>query len=223
MVRDGVRGVTLSPDGKVVLAATDDGKLRTWDRASGRETTPANLPPGVKSEHLSFTPDGKYLIAAAGPKVAVLGWPGLNVVRSIDLPKPGTRAVPNPSEGGENNCDVAAVSPDGKWLVTVAHRSWYKEHDGSRYGYASDGVADVWDLATGVRVRRLAEARGTFRSGTFTADGRFVLVGGGGIIIQPDGAEGESFPGEMTLLDPIAGRVVRGFEVAPVPGTVSLR
>ena len=89
-----------------------------------------------------------------------------------------------------------------------------------RFGYASNGVADVWDFATGKRVRRLAESQATFRSGTFTADGRFVLVGAAGTIIQMDGSEGESFSSELTLLDPIAGRVVRGFEVPPVPGSV---
>ncbi|MDY3556003.1 sigma-70 family RNA polymerase sigma factor [Gemmata sp. JC717] len=222
VVKNGFRGLTLSPDGQTVLAATDNGKLRTWDRATGRETTPANLPADAKGEHLSFTPDGKHLIAAIGPKVTVLEWPALKVVRTIDLPKPGTRAEPNPPEG-ESQCDSVAVSPDGKWLVTVAHRHWQRERDSLRYGYAADSVADVWDLGTGKRVRRLAEGSGSFRSGMFTADGLFVLIGSGGIIVQPDGAEGESFTSEMTLFDPIAGRVVRGFEVPGVPGTVAFR
>ncbi|QJX00227.1 sigma factor-like helix-turn-helix DNA-binding protein [Frigoriglobus tundricola] len=218
----GAQGLTLSPDGKTVLAATEEGKLRTWDRATGRETTPANLPVDMKSRHLSFTPDGKHLIAAGGPQVTVFDWPGLKVVRAIDLPKPGTRAVPGPVEG-ENHCDTAAVSPDGKWLVTVAHRYWFRERDGLHYGYAADGIVDLWDLATGTRTRRLAEAEGTFRSGTFTADGRFVLVGAGGVVFRPDGSAGETFKGEMNLLDPVSGTHVRGFEVPPAAASVSFR
>ncbi|MDB5306669.1 MAG: sigE 14 [Gemmataceae bacterium] len=221
-VPGGVRGMALSPDGKVVLAATDDGGLRTWDFATGRETTPANLPADAKCETLSFTPDGKHIVAAAGPKVTIWEWPALKVARTIDLPKPGTKAAPNPEEG-ENHCQAAAVSPDGKWLVTVANRSWYKERDGLRYGYRAEGVVDVWEFATGKRVRRLAESSGTFRSGTFTADGRFVLIGGGGTIIQPDGNEGETFEGQMNLLDPAAGKVVRGFDTPREPGAVSYR
>ena len=142
---------------------------------------------------------------------------------TIDLPKIGTRAVPNPPEGGENRCLAAAISPDGKWLVTVADRSWYKERDGLRYGYCSDGIVDVFDFATGKRVRRLAEANISFRTGTFTVDGRFILIGGAGTIIQPDGSEGEAFTGDMNFLDPVAGRVVRGFEMPPVPESVSIR
>lgn len=221
-LRNDVRGLTISPDGKVVLAAAEEGRLRTWDRATGRETTPAHLPADTKGEQLSFTPDGRHLIAAAGPKVTVLEWPALKVARSIDLPKPGTRAVPKP-DGGENRCDVAAVSPDGKWLVTVAHRYWVKERDGHQFGYAADGVADLWELATGKRVRRLAEAQGVFRSGTFTADGQFVLIGSGGIVVRPDGTEGESFKSDITLLDPITGRVVQGFREPNALGSVSYR
>ena len=63
---------------------------------------------------------------------------------------------------------------------------------GCATGTAADGVVDVFDFATGKRVRRLAEAKGTFRTGTFTADGRFVLIGGAGTIIRPDGSEGEA-------------------------------
>jgi len=222
-LRGDARGLILSPDGTTILASTDDGKLRTWDRMTGRETTPANPPVDTKSGPLSFTPDGKHLIAAGGPQVTVFDWPTLKVVRTIDLPKPGTRAVPDPPAGGANHCDTASVSPDGRWLVTVAHRYWSKERDGLHYGYGADGVADLWDLTTGTRVRRLAEAEGMFRSGTFTADGRFVLIGAGGIVFRPDGTVGESFKGEMNVLDPITGKHVRSFEVPPAATSVAHR
>jgi hypothetical protein len=97
------------------------------------------------------------------------------------------------------------------------------ERDGFRYGYASDGVADLWDFATGKYVRRLADSERTFRSGTFTADGRFMLVGAAGTIPAHGGRGSESFSGEMNLLDPAAGRWVRSFEVPPTAETVALR
>jgi hypothetical protein len=183
---------------------------------------PANVSADVKFGSISFTPDGRHLVAGSGPKVTVWGWPGLKLARTIDLPKPSTIAVPNPPQG-EYRCEVAEVSPDGKWLVTVAVRYWEKERDGQRYTYAADGVVDVWDFATGKRVRRLAEAQGSFRSGNFTADGRFLLVGAGGTIIEADGRAGEAFQAQLNLLDPVAGRLVRGFEVPPAPGSVSHR
>src|SRR5262249_33139751 len=63
----------------------------------------------------------------------------------------------------------------------------------------------------------------TFRSGLFTADGRFILIGGAGTIPAHEGRGEEIFEGEMNLLDPVAGRRVRGFEVPAQAETVSHR
>src|SRR5205085_3983102 len=109
----GVHGLAVSPDGRTVLATVHEERLRTWDLATGRETTPAGLPRGLKVGALSFTPDGRRLITASGRHVSVLSWPGMKLVRTIELPKPA-------KSPGENACQSAAVSPDGRWLVTVA-------------------------------------------------------------------------------------------------------
>src|SRR5581483_7822595 len=73
------------------------------------------------------------------------------------------------------------------------------------------------------RVRRLAESRATFSSATFTPDGRVVLVGAGGTIPAEGDRPAEEFAGELNLLDPAAGRWVRGFEVPPPAPSVSHR
>src|SRR5262249_37820543 len=98
----------------------------------------------------------------------------------------------------------------------VAERSWFREEKGLRFGYAADGVADLWDLTTAKRIRRLAEGEGIFRSATFTADGRVVLVGAAGTIPVEEGRPAQEFKGEMNLLDPIAARWLRSF-IAPPP------
>jgi RNA polymerase sigma factor (sigma-70 family) len=221
-VGGGQTGLALSPDGKAVLVATGDDKLRVWDRVSGRDITPAKLPAGVKFEILSFTPDGKHLVAASGPSVTVCEWPALKLVRTFEMPKPDKGNDLDLPDNAHNRCEVAAVSPDGKWLVTVAYCSWYRERDGLRYGYASHGVVDLWEFGTGKRVRRLVDGKLTFRTGAFTADGKFVLVGGGGTIFGPDG-NSESFEGEINLIDPIAGRAVRSFAVPSAQDTVAHR
>jgi RNA polymerase sigma factor (sigma-70 family) len=204
------RGLTVSPDGRTVVAV-NGGRLRTWDLANGRETTPADLPREMHAGGIAFTPDGRQLVVALGPEVAVLDWPGLKLLRKIELPKPA-------KSPGESACDAVTVSPDGRWLVTVAHRYWYREERGLRFGYGADGVADVWDLTTGKRAHRLADSQGTFRSATFTADGRVVLVGAGGTI-PAGGRAAQEFSGEMNLLDPVAARWVRSFTPPPpTPG-----
>src|SRR5262249_45364669 len=151
------------------------GRLRTWDLASGRETTPAGVRREMNAGGNAFTPDGRHLGVASGAQVAVLDSPGVTPRRKIELPKAGQAP-------GESGRGAVAVSPDGRWLVTVAHRSWHREERGLRFGYGADGVADVWDLTTGKRAHRLADSQGTYRAATFTADGQVVLVGAGGTI-----------------------------------------
>jgi WD40 repeat protein len=213
-------GLVISPDGRTVLAAVQEDRLRTWDLASGRETTAADLPRELRVGSLTwrgaltFTPDGRGLNVASGPLVYVLDWPGMKLHRTIELPKP----VKQP---GETSYQSLTVSADGRWLVTVAKRYWFREEKGLRFGYTADGVADVWDLHTGKRVRRLAEAGGSFTSVTFTADGRIVLVGGGGTIPAEGGRPAEEFKGEISLLDPMAARWVRSFiPPPPTPGAM---
>src|SRR5262249_48583536 len=98
----------------------------------------------------------------------------------------------------------------------VAERSWFREEKGLRFGYAADGVADLWDLTTAKRISRLAEGEGIFRSATFTADGRVVLVGAAGTIPVEEGRPAQEFTRAMNLLDPVAARWLRSF-IAPPP------
>src|SRR5262249_58749885 len=108
-------GLPVGRDGGTVLARVPEGRLRTWDLATGRETTPADLPDGLRFGALAFTADGRQLVTASGPHVTVLDWPPMKVRRSFDLPKPDRQP-------GEYECQRLAVSPDGRWLGTGAGR-----------------------------------------------------------------------------------------------------
>ncbi len=208
-------GLAVSPDGKTVVAGVHENGLHTWDIASGRETTPSGLSAEVKAiQGPTFTPNGRQLLLASGPRVYVWDWPAMKRIRTIELPKPA-------KQPGENSCQSLAISPDGRWLVTVAQRSWFREEKGLRFGYAADGVADLWDLASGKRVRRLVEGQVCYRSATYTADGRLVLVGGGGTIPAEGERKAQQFQGEMNLLDPLAARWLRSF--TPPPPTPGVR
>jgi WD40 repeat protein len=206
-------GLVISPDGKTVLAALYQDGLHTWDLASGRETTPNELPRDKKTVGpIIFTPNGRHLLLGSGARLSLWNWPALKQVGTIELPKPAKAP-------GENDCQSLAVSPDGRWLVTAAYRTWSREEKGLKFGYAADGVVDVWDLGTGKRVHRLADGQGTYRSATFTADGRIVLIGAGGTIPEEGGRAAQKFEGEMNLLDPLAARWVRSFTPPPpTPG-----
>src|SRR5262249_60362697 len=132
---------------RAALAGAPEGRRGTGALARGREPPPADLPDGLRFAGLAFTPDGRWFVTASGPHVTVLDWPQLKVRRSFDLPKPDKQPK-------EYECLRFAVSPDGCWLVTLAERTgWRSENPPSPAG----GVADLWDLGTGQRIRRLAE------------------------------------------------------------------
>lgn len=208
----GGRALTLSPDGRTVIATPSDDRAQAWDLATGREISLPALPPGTKVCGLTFSPDGRQLVAGYESPVAVLDWPGMKVRHTLELPKPAKKP-------GKTRCESVAVSPDGRWLVTVARRMWVIEKDGLRNGFMADGVLDLWDLAAGRRVRRLAETGSTFNSAMFTAEGQVVLVGNAGTVPAQGGRGAEEFPGEVALIDPVAARLVRAFGSPTNPGT----
>lgn len=201
------RELAVSPDSRTVLASVPKEGLRTWDLATGRETTPDDLPDGLRFGALAFTPDGRQLVTAAGPRITVLDWPRLKVQRSFDLPKPDKQPK-------EYECLRLAVSPDSRWLATVAERSgWRVENPPSPAG----GVVDLWDLGTGQHIRRLAEWRQLawyFQPATmaaFTADGQVVLAPGTGTVPAQGGRPEQPSGGAAALLDPLTPRWVRSF------------
>jgi WD40 repeat protein len=202
-----VNELAVSPDSRTVVASTPEGRLRTWDLATGRETTPADLPDALRFGALAFTPDGRGLVTASGPHVTVLDWPPLKVRHSFDLPKPD-------KQPGEYECLRLAVSPDGRWLATVAERSgWRSENPPSPAG----GVIDLWDLGTGQHIRRLAEwlkLNWYFQPATmatFTADGRVMVAPGTGTVPAQGGRPEQPSAGAAALLDPLTPCWVRSF------------
>jgi hypothetical protein len=91
-----------------------------------------------------------------------------------------------------------------------------------------DGAVDIWGLADGKHVRRLAESRGKFDAALFTADGKLVLVtsfsrahGWGGTIPAGENQLAQKFEGEINLFDHVTGRWLRTFLAPPPsPGVV---
>jgi WD40 repeat protein len=207
-----VHELAVSPDSRTVVASVPEGRLRTWDLATGRETTPADLPDGLRFGALAFTPDGRQLVTASGPRVTVLDWPRMKVRLSFDMPKPDKQ--PPDKQPKDYECLRLAVSPDGRWLATVAERSgWRAENPPSPAG----GVVDLWDLGTGQHIRRLAEWRQLawyFQPATmaaFTADGQVVLAPGTGTVPAQPGRPEQPSGGAAALLDPLTPRWVRSF------------
>jgi WD40 repeat protein len=94
--------LAFSPDGKTLVASGYAGGVRLWHTATGKEWL--SFPESGSSQHLAFSPDGRFL-GSAGTKVSI--W---------DLTT-GKQHRPN---GHNDSISGLAISSDGKWAVTRA-------------------------------------------------------------------------------------------------------
>jgi RNA polymerase sigma factor (sigma-70 family) len=128
--------LALSPDGPT-LAYTADASLRLWDRSAGREV-------GRLAGHpqaLAFAPDGRTLAGAAGPNTVTL-WDvaGRRLARRLD-------ADPKADRFDWVLYHALAFAPDGKRLAAGGRARLAG-------GRNTDEIVQLWDLATGKKVRR---------------------------------------------------------------------
>jgi WD40 repeat protein len=151
----GASAVAFSGDGTTLAAAgRQDGIVRVWDVATGKERFPRTGPQGELLA-VAVSPDGQTL-AAAGTGQTVRLW-DLGAGRTVD----GTPPVR--SLAGHRGMVVAlAFSPSGRLLASSS----------------TDKNVILWDVAAGDKVRTLQGSE--IRGGpvAFTADGQQLAVGG---------------------------------------------
>lgn len=207
------RGV-ISPDRRAIVAGGHDQPLRLWDAATGGPITPPGDVAKAKATQAEFF-NSQTLLTFRDGAVNLWNWPAGTVRQTFELPQPEKKP-------GTPYCQDASLSADGKLLVTVANRYWYREERGMRFGYAADGVIDLWDVKTGKRIRRLLQSQGCPRAAIFTAGGELIIQGGGQLL-NADGTVETELKAELNLIDPLTSRLRRSFASMPVKPGVSHR
>jgi WD40 repeat protein len=165
-----IRSLAWSRDGRRLASAGDEGAVKVWDVAAGKETLsfPYSRPP--RDLAVSSAPPAESLMAwsADGGQLAVAGGDGAVTVRDVLTDK---AAVLLP----RNKAVVASVawSPDGRRLASTG----------------DDGTVSLWDPSTGQEVLtlRFAPAQGE-RPGAvaWSPDGRRLAVAGAGRMVGRD-------------------------------------
>lgn len=163
-----VRSAEYSVDGNAILTASADGTIKLWDANRGEEQKSLKHPAVVKSA--SFVNDGKQLLAL---------W------ETNDLSY--TRAYATLWDAAEGTKvkefrvrGSMAVRPDTKTILTLSNPATVRD--------ASTGEVKRRHYAT-VRAPELADeaptlARGSFTSAAFSHDGKRLLTGSSGGLVQ---------------------------------------
>jgi WD40 repeat protein/tRNA A-37 threonylcarbamoyl transferase component Bud32 len=185
----------LTPDGRSLVTASDDGELAWWDLQNQRKTRTLEVAPGYHA--LALSPDG--LTVAVGIDGGV---------QFVDVPTGEKRAVSADFTGSPN---WLLFSPDGKTLVSAGaegtvtlwaaasatprerlrghsddvHQPVFSPDGKILYTASADGTAIAWDLVGDRGVKRpftFTHDRDFDRTydghpGRFSPDGRLIAVG----------------------------------------------
>jgi WD40 repeat protein len=142
-----VTSVSISPDGRWGLSASNDETLRLWELATGECMRTFKGHKGSLCS-VSISPDGRWALSGSYDKTLRL-W-ALATGRCVRV-----------FEGHTDSVESVAFSSDGRWALSGS----------------SDETLRLWELATGRCVRTFEGHEGFVASVAFSPDGRWVLSG----------------------------------------------
>ncbi len=186
-----VRNAVFSPNGQYMLTTSDDQTARIWTASMGQPLTHVSpLFSQVESAHLSSA-SNRVLIASSS---AVHVW----------------NADSNTAASGELSGRAAAISPDGKTVVTALKESAVVIYDSATgttrrmlsnqkdvinlarfspdgrriFATSEGGTAHLWDTRTGAELGAFQGPPAQTRTAAFKSDGSRVLTAASGQVAQ---------------------------------------
>jgi WD40 repeat protein len=187
-----VEDVAFSPDGQLVAAINEGGRICFWNRAAGRPRD--CLSTGAQGLHLAFSPDSKMIAGASENFASVWGIASGKRLHRFEHPD----LLGDAKMAHFLWINELAFRPDGQYLATASRdrtaRVWALgngqealrlDHagpvatlafapDGRSLATATDvGTVQVWEMLSGREMFRIGNATGqTIQTLAFTPDGQ---------------------------------------------------
>jgi WD40 repeat protein len=150
-----VRTAEFSPDGKLIVSASEDGSIRLWDIQSGQAIGEPLIAHDGDVWSASFSKDGKRIVSA-GKDGTIRLWDVQSLFR---LPYPSMDII----RGHTGEVLSAAFRSDGKQIVSSG----------------KDGTIRIWDADTGLAIGQpLRGHDGWVWTAAFSKDGKRIVSGG---------------------------------------------
>ncbi len=190
---DSVNSVAFSPDGSLVVSASNDKTVKLWDTATGQLIRTFKGHAGNVSQ-VAFSPDGKQ-IASVSSHLLLWDVDSDQLVRkfehefinltSLAFSPNGKRIVVGGSESNlkstavlrlwdlESGRVVRSFKSRSEWITAVA----FSPHGTRIVSGSDDGAIEVWNTVNGQSVRTLRGHSQWIRSLAYAPDGKHIASG----------------------------------------------